>query len=241
MNNQIFYTPASAPGVSVIVATHRRDYFDHLLNNYIHQEYRCKELILVLNNNQLDLNIWQDKARGYEDIRMVQVDEGISLGECYNHAVRLAQFPLIAKFDDDDYYAPLYLYETVGTYFFSKADIVGKAARYIYFSGPGMLGICQPLDEYRFTSLVAGATMLFSIELWKKIKFRDLVLGEDTQFQQECLLAGYRIFSGSRFHYVTIRRSDQNTHTFKVEEQVYMATCQDFIRTDNYAFICSEG
>lgn len=228
-------------GVSVIASTHRPDYINHLLDNFAHQEYPCKELILILNSNQLKLKKWQDKLNNTEDVSVLQLDESVSLGECYNYAIEQARFPLISKFDDDDYYAPLYLHEAVDTYIISTADIVGKACRYVYFAGPSMLGICQPQEEYRFTSLVIGATMLFSKELWEQIKFRDLALGEDTQFQLECLQAGCQIYSGSRFNYVTIRRSNQESHTFKVEEQVYMATCQDFIKTSDYAAICSKN
>ncbi|MEN6348813.1 MAG: glycosyltransferase family A protein, partial [Syntrophomonas sp.] len=90
-------------GISVISCTNRPLFIDKVFENYLRQLYPFKELIIILNNNRMKLDEWEERGKYLSNIRIVQIDENVSLGECYNFAIKLARHNYIAKFDDDDY------------------------------------------------------------------------------------------------------------------------------------------
>lgn len=45
-------------------------------------------------------------AKKLRNIHVYRAPQHHSLGACLNHAVKKAKYSYIAKFDDDDYYAP---------------------------------------------------------------------------------------------------------------------------------------
>src|SRR5690554_2353954 len=98
----MFCNSPSPSGVSIITCTNRPSRMENVILSYLRQNYHSKELIVVLNNNDMSLEEWQARVQEYPGINVLQVDERISLGECYNSAVRHTKFSYIAKFDDDD-------------------------------------------------------------------------------------------------------------------------------------------
>ena len=213
-------------GVTVITATHRPDYMERLLANYRRQNYPNKELIIVLNNNQFDLQRWRHSIGPYEDVSLIEMAGRRSLGYCYNYAVHRARFEIVAKFDDDDIYFPEYLRESVNALVSTNADIVGKSCRYIYFADLSTLALYCPNPENEFVSYVAGATMLIKRQVFQKLGFADITQGEDSKFQEECLQMGFAIFSGDRHHYLTIRHSSRQNHTFPMSDLEYLQYCR---------------
>ncbi len=57
----------------------------------------------------------------------------ISLGKCLNFAVDKSKYDIIAKFDDDDYYGPKYISDTIKAFESTDAKVVGKTTNFIYF------------------------------------------------------------------------------------------------------------
>lgn len=226
--------PGISAGVSVVTVTHRPTFMFKVYENFLRQTYSPRELIIILNNNAMNLEYWQQQAPIHESIRIFQLEEGVSLGECYNYAVTQARFPYIAKFDDDDYYAPGFLSTGIRTFDRVNAHIVGKSCRYIYFESSSTLGLHEPYPEYSYVTYVPGATMIIKREVFDKVKFPDLNAGEDNAFQDECLKQGFLIYATDRFDYVTIRRQDKDTHTFKLDDQTYMSFCKELIPTKDF-------
>ncbi len=233
--NTLFSQSTAAPGVTVITSTHRVDFMERILNNYLGQDYPNKELIVILNNNNLVLADWKSSVKMHSDIRVFQLDEDISLGECYNFAVCKANYGLIAKFDDDDCYTAQYLSDATRTHIVSKAEVVGKLCRFVYFSALSTLALCCSDLEYQYTPLVVGASMLINKDVFHRVKFPNLTYGEDTEFQKACLESGYKIYSGSRFEYATIRHAAQNFHTYQLDDRTYLNSgCQIITKTTDF-------
>ncbi len=228
------YQKENADGVSVFTCTNRPKLIDQVFNNYLHQEYVPRELIVVLNNNHMILEEWQNRARQHLNIRVFQLDENISLGECTNYAIQKTSYDYLAKFDDDDYYAPYYLTDMMAAFNYCRADIIGKASRFIYFKSKSTLGFYRPYREFSYVKYVVGATMVFKKHLWEKIKFSDVTEGEDTLFQEECINSGFRIFANDRYNYVTVRDIDMNKHTFKIDDDTYSNCCEQVIPIRNF-------
>ncbi|MGI5880631.1 MAG: glycosyltransferase [Syntrophomonadaceae bacterium] len=220
-------------GVSVITCTNRPLFINYVFDNYERQLHNQKELIIILNNNDIDRNAVIKQAANYEAVKVYQLDESLSLGACYNFAVQQCQYEYIAKFDDDDYYAPLHLSESIRAFTYTQADIVGKHTRFIYFENSNWLMLYEGIN-YNYGIYVVGATMVFKRNVWDMVNFSNLTVGEDSDFQEKCLNQGFKIFATDEYNYVTIRRKDINSHTFKLDEATYMAFCNPIAKTVDY-------
>jgi cellulose synthase/poly-beta-1,6-N-acetylglucosamine synthase-like glycosyltransferase len=218
----------------VITCTNRPQFMERVFSNYLGQTHPRKELIIILNHNSLDIGEWQARSGSASDIHIYQLDERTSLGECYNFAVGHCINDYIAKFDDDDYYAPRYLEEALYAFQITDAGIVGKICRYVYFEGSSTLALCSPAAENSYTHYVVGATMVIKKEVFKEVRFRNITIGEDSEFQNDCREKGIKIYALNKYNYVTIRRPDQDSHTYKIADQTYLSFCQFIAHTDNY-------
>ncbi|WP_416197857.1 MAG: Glycosyl transferase family 2 [Sporanaerobacter sp.] len=215
----------SSKGVSVITPTNRLNCMYNIFNNFLNQSFLKKELIIILNNNLLNLNEWRKEASKYENenIRIYQLDEKISLGECLNYAVEKANYQIIAKFDDDDFYAHEYIKDSIKPFLYTEASIIGKSTTYIYFQKNNILAIKNPKRENRYTYRVEGATMLIDREVFQNVKFSDKNIGEDLQFCKDCIKEGYKIFSTNKYYYIYIRH---NNHTWNIDDDELIKQCK---------------
>lgn len=211
--------------VTVIVNTMRENSIDNVLNNYERQIYNAKEMIIVLNNNNMNLKKWMKKARKYKNIRVYQLDENISAGSCLNFAVSKAKYDIIAKFDDDDYYGPKYLISIVDAFQKTDADVVGKAASFVYFKKSKTLAIRHPEKENKFVYHMDGPTMSVKKHVFEKIKFRDISRGVDTDFSKDCVANKFKIYSTNRFHHVYIRQESPADHCWKISDEDHLKMC----------------
>ncbi|SDC14107.1 Glycosyltransferase like family 2 [Paenibacillus sp. UNCCL117] len=228
---------ASAPGVSIIVCTNRPRYFDQILDNYRRQRYARKELIIILNKDSMNLRKYRFLASGCRDVSVYQVPERISLGQCLNCGISRARFPLMTKFDDDDYYSPYYLTEQVRAFRRTGCDIVGKHACLVYLAAGRKLVIRSPQEKQKHVEFVQGGTLLFTRRLSKQVRFPDRSLGEDVAFLRASRAKGYRVFATSPFNYVYIRRKNKSGHTWKVKDQFYLDKSVPVAVTDDYRVI----
>ncbi|MFB9326125.1 glycosyltransferase [Paenibacillus aurantiacus] len=213
---------AEGTGVSIIVCTNRPQFFNNLIRNFLSQRYRNKELIIILNKDSMDLAHYRSRASVYADIRVYQVPERISLGQALNCGITKAKFPLIAKFDDDDYYSPFYLTEQVKALARTNSDIVGKHSCLVHLSASGKLLIRSPRERDKRTVYVQGGTILFKRRVLEKVRFPDKSVGEDTTFLYQCRKRGFRAYATSPFNYVYMRRGDKKTHTWRASDQFYL-------------------
>jgi len=222
------------PGVSVICSTNRTGFMEQVFANYLRQIYLPREFIIVLNNNSMDLEKWRAKAAPYVDIRVHQLDEDISLGECLNFAIEQANFDYIANMSDDDYYASPYLERAMDAFTYTDADVVGKGSLFVYFEASKILATLLPDRENRYVQAAAGATLVFKKEVFGRVRFPDVNLGEDTVFVRKCVEKGIKIYANDRFNFVYLRRPNPDDHTWKVTDDALIQSCEVVSQTDDY-------
>ena len=63
---------------------------------------------------------------------MIRVDGELTLGDALNAGVEASRGELVTKMDDDDYYSTEHLWDLVLALEYSGADLVGKAAEFVY-------------------------------------------------------------------------------------------------------------
>lgn len=221
-------------GVSIITCTNRQGYLGNLLSNYIRQSLPKKELIIIVNSNQIPIEPYQRIAKKHKNIRVFRVPGQISLGACLNYAVRKTKYSYIAKFDDDDYYAPYYLTESLRAFQRTKADIIGKRAHYMYLRGSKTLILRFPQDENRPVTKLPGATLVIKREVLNKVRFPDRSVGEDDLFCVRSKKKGYKVYSAEKNNFVAIRRKNSSNHTWIISDKELIAHHRKIPGVKNY-------
>nr|WP_269843967.1 glycosyltransferase family 2 protein [Tissierella creatinophila] len=209
-------------GVSVVVCTNKDHTFDDILNNFIRQDHNKKELIIVINKDNINLNEWIDKSKDYRDIKIFKLNEDISLGNCLNYAVDQAKHPIIAKFDDDDYYGPKYLSDTIKSFNITGADVIVKAANFVYFLEDKILAIRTPGEENKFVNFGNGSTLVIKKEVFNSVRFRDMSIAEDVYFCQDCIKNHMKIYSTNKYHHIYFRHPNKKQHTWKISDDDFI-------------------
>lgn len=169
-------------GISVICSTNKLNSLEEILNNFLSQSYEPKELIIGLNYDIVNTYAFTTAIADIKNVKIYSLGSKRTLGECLNYCIEKTKYPIIAKFDDDDYYGPLYLSDTAKLLSMDNIDIVGKACYYVYFYQKKLIGLMNLERENRFVNRVAGSTLMFKREVFEKIKFPNINLGEDKIF-----------------------------------------------------------
>ncbi|MDA2312723.1 glycosyltransferase [Bacillus cereus group sp. MYBK35-2] len=215
------YQKAAEKLVSVVAITNRPQFMNNLYESLANQTYKNTEKIIILNNDSMNIKQWEKRFEKLKNTRIFKVDEKSSLGACLNFAVGKATGEIIAKMDDDDYYAPNYLKDMVMSFEYTDASIVGKSTYLVHFEENNAL-IKRKIGagEERYSNFVAGATLVFKKEVFKKLNgFDDRNTGEDTKFIEKALKNGYKIYSNDSYNFCVIRRKNKATHTWQITDE----------------------
>lgn len=197
----------------------REHLIGNIIENYSNQLFQDKELIIILNHDEMDINRIKASIGDVKDITIYQLPQEYTLGECLNYGIGKAKYDVIAKFDDDDYYGPEYLTEAMNALKTTNAAIVGKEEFFVFLKSIHALLLRGNGLSNKYVKHVSGATLVFKKSIIDNIKFPNLTLGEDTEFQKKCIKHGFRIYSTSRYNFAALRGNDINEHTWKISDQ----------------------
>lgn len=229
-------------GVSIITVTNNDIFISNIFENYSRQKHQKKELILILDKNSLEKSKYEKKAERHSNVRIIKLNEKTSLGNCLNYAVKISRYNILAKFDDDDYYGPKYLSDSLQAFETTDADVIGKRSHLVYFESNKMLAIRNPNHENKYDSFVNGSSLIFKKNIFKKVKFANISIAEDTQFCNDCLKKGIKIYSTNRFHHVYIRRSSKKYHTWKIKDKDFLQkSCKIIGQIEDYKNYADRG
>lgn len=209
---------------------------NNIFKNYTSQKWKDKELIIILNHDEMDIDKWNKKASHYQNIVIYQLPQKVTLGECLNYGIERSKHDVIAKFDDDDFYGPYYLEEQMQALKNKDADLIGKKSVYTYIESENALGILHPNNENNYVNSVKGHTFLFKKELFKKVQFTPKNVGEDTQFWRDCLEKGLKLYSTSRYNFTYIRRASGG-HTWRKSDEQLLQKLFNVCYTNDYRSI----
>ena len=221
------------PSVSVLMPTMRPDNVLRCLENFRKQTHPNKELILILNNAEFDLDAIHKYTDPIPNIRVLHVEGRTTLGDCLNRGVEAASGRYVAKMDDDDHYGERYLSDSVLAASFSDAEVVGKSFHFVYFEGTNTTALVdksallQELPEHRFQSIVLGATLFVHTDVLRDILFESISLAEDTNFQRSAARSGCRIYAADRFNFVRVRRRQLANHSDPTPDTEFSKRCRN--------------
>ena len=215
------------PGVSVLMPTMRPENVARCLDNFKKQTYPKKELILILNNAEFDLDSIRREAELIPNVQVLHVEGRTTLGHCLNRGVEAASGQYIAKMDDDDHYGDRYLSDAVLAASFSNAEIVGKGSFFMYFEESDTTALAEVTREHTFTSFVTGGTLFIRTEVARENPFDSVSLREDTNLLHAASQAGCRIYSADRFNFVRVRTRRLSNHADQTPDAGFLKKCRD--------------
>nr|WP_231705191.1 glycosyltransferase [Arthrobacter gengyunqii] len=210
--------PVSVPDVSLLVSTIRPHQMRSLFQSIGNLAGVETELILATHGFHLPAYEVRDLQRefGVERVQVLERPRTVPLGDCLNDCVAASSGSVLSKMDDDDFYAPNYMMDMVHALSYSKADVVGKQAHYVFVAESDVTVLRYADREHRFTSAVMGPTITGRRDVFENVQFQGLSLGEDTAFLREVRSNGGRIYSGDRFNYFQYRGNAD--HTWKIPD-----------------------
>lgn len=203
----------------------RENAITNVFQNYNRQDFKPKEMIVILNNNKMNLKEWVAEGKKYKNVKVFQLDENIPLGTCLNYGISHSKYDIITKFDDDDYYGQKYLSDSLKAFNETKADIVGKATSYVYLKDSKVLAIISPKRENKYVKRIYGSTLFVKKKVFNKVKFSSVPKGVDTQFSKDCIRNGFKIYSTNKYHYVYIRHGKTEEHTWAINDEELLKLC----------------
>jgi spore maturation protein CgeB len=212
--------------VSVITVTNRIDYLDNVIKNYKGQGYFDKELILVLNS--LDFDVENVRSKFIDqgiDVKVISTHPDISLGGCFNQGYEVSDGNYIAKMDDDDIYGSNYLIDMIHAFDYSNADLVGKWTTHTHLESTGLTYERFAGRENIYCDFVTGATMMMKKAVMESVKFTEKNRGEDSQYLIDVKKKGFIIFSSDKYNFIIMRRKDISKHTWEIDESEYLDAC----------------
>ncbi|MBD1381824.1 glycosyltransferase [Metabacillus arenae] len=213
--------------ISIVTCTNRHTQMDNVFHNFTHQDWEEKELIVVLNGDEMNIEEWRKKAEQFSNVNVYQLPSENTLGECLNYGVTKSNYDIIAKFDDDDYYSPYYVPQAMTVFQEKQADIVGKKKVFTYFQQNQKLGIRK-----QAILPIAGPTIMFRKKVFHQVQFPKRNIGEDKGFLQEAEKQ-FEIYTTNPYNYVYIRSTPKN-HTWQVSNERLMKKCFNLKVTDDY-------
>ncbi len=218
------------PPVSVLVPTRRPDQLENIFENVGRQTHRDVELIVLSHGYETSNEAVRGLAAKYglEHVVNMSAPGDVSLGECLNRLVAGSSTAVVTKMDDDDYYGQFYLEDQLHAMNYSRADIVGKQAHYMYLESLDASILRFSHREHSFTNMVMGPTLMASREVLSQLGFSDLRSGEDSDLLERAVRDGVTVYAADRFGFYQRRKA--TGHTWSVGDHQLLATGEYLFR-----------
>ncbi len=226
----------SQPTIDVICVTNRPEYIDRVVDNVSRQVYPALRLILVTNSDAFERDEVERAVASFDDAIVLHLPEHMTLGECLNVARDHGRSEFFAKIDDDDHYGAHYFSDMVLATRYADAAVYGKRAFHAYVESSDVTVVRHERHEFEYTTFVMGGTLLARRSAVAGIPFASLPSGSDSHFLSACRDSGLKVFSTDRFNYLMVRRADTSAHTWKIDDDEFLATSRRLgrgLRTDD--------
>lgn len=165
------------PLISCILPTYnRRGFLPHAIHYFLRQDYPNKELLVVDDGP----DAVGDLIPQHPLIRYIRLPQKITLGAKLNLCCSEARGPIIAQWDDDDWYGRDRLTRQMHALRRTNADVCG-ISDLLYYDirrGSGHRYVYPPQER----PWLLGASLFFRRELWERIRFAEVDVGMDALF-----------------------------------------------------------
>ena len=208
------------PSVSVLLPTLRREFLAGALAHVEQQTYPRLDLVLVLHGDE-----WPDSLPEVDALEMpvsvVRVGGSVSFGDALNEGTLAARGDFLAKMDDDDWYSREHIWDLVLAYEHAEADIVGKAAEWLYLAELDIT-VRRLADGAEWPSrTIAGGTLLMLRDDLRRVGgWRSVGRSVDQELIGAIHDAGGSSFRTHGYGYVLHRHDDG--HTWSIDSDYFL-------------------
>lgn len=218
----------SWPKVSVLLATNRPEMIRGAIDMILQQRYPDFEIVCGLHGFEASPAVFETAQAAGRDVRIHTAPSDADFGLLLRDLAKLAQGDLVTKWDDDDWYAPDHLVDLVSAMRYSGAEVVGKAAEYVFLESEALT--IQRFSQGResFSTTIAGGTLMLgrkyldSLGGWPAGQRRvDRLLLERVE------RVGGRIYRMHGDGYLLRRSARPADHTWTVESDYFVAQAED--------------
>ncbi|GAA3791136.1 hypothetical protein GCM10022226_07640 [Sphaerisporangium flaviroseum] len=217
----------AAPTISVIMCTRRADLVPFALAQIARQREVELEVILTLHGVPArDPDVLRAVAAFDRPITIVEADADLPFGVVLNQAAGQARGTFLAKWDDDDWYGPDHLADTMLAQSYSGAELVGAASEFFYLQQIDVT-IRRNWTSETMSDHVAGGTFVVSRSVFESLGgFRPVARSVDIQFFQDLLRAGGGIYRTHGLGFVA-RRAARGRHTWQEPVGYFLARAKE--------------
>ena len=219
------HDPATG-SVAALCVSMRPHLLTRVVENLERQAGVDVDVVFVANAPDFDLDAVDRALAPLANSRVVQAPPSTSLGAALNLGLDATDARFVAKIDDDDFYGPQYLSDALRAHRFAGAGVVGKHSYYAQIVDTANTYLRFPGNEFRYSSTLAGGTLVIDRDEVGEQRFDDISLGEDRAFLARCHRRGIATFSADRFNF-TQERGDANTWRLPVKDFLVDAIAAD--------------
>lgn len=215
---EVSYSSPKEARISFIMPTVRPDLIPMAIEFYQAQNYNNRELIIVLNTDELRRDALERMKGDDHSIRFFHAPSDMPVGCAVNLGVANMTGDYWAKMDDDDYYSPNYLSDINLYRKFMDFDIAGKAAVFNYLEGRDETILRSSKLWDRETHHFAGGTLVVKNAPGNKFWPEHVRGYNDIEFLTGRLVDGAHLASLDPFGHLQIRKTDSRFHTWTRQE-----------------------
>ena len=204
------------PTVSIVLATQRPQLVEFALAQIAKQSYPHLEVVVGCHGFELEKSLIASSRQSLDNLKILSCSREKNLGEVLAELVSHSDGDLISKWDDDDWYDIDHILDLVLAMRYSGAEIVGKAAEFIYSELLDLTMRRFSIGAENFSTTIAGGTILTSKEVitdvlggWPSAPRR-----VDRLLIDGVLKAGGLCYRTHGFGYVLRRGVDPMAHTW---------------------------
>ena len=210
--------------VAVVMATMRPAMLDEALARIGAQDRAGLEVVVGCHGFAAPAG--ETRLANGASTRFVAVEASVPLGGVLDLLVRRTDAVVIVKWDDDDLYDPHHVTDLVHALECSRAEIVGKAAEFLWLEGRGVTLRRHRAGSERDSAFLAGSALAFPAVVvrdspggWPSVE-----RGADTALIRDVLGRGGRAYRLHGLGHVAVRRAGGEGHTWHVGESALVAS-----------------
>lgn len=210
-DNGFWSAPAAA--VSVVVATRRPELVPRICEQVARQDWPRVELVLGLHGvPRDDPRVDEIEATFPGPLVVAEVPADRSFGEMLNDLCSMASGELLAKMDDDDWYSSHHVTDLVHAAEYSRADLVGSGAEFMYLEALDLTVRRHQTHGHRYANRVPGASLLLSAGTLRSAGgWRPIPRGVDTALAQAIIDSGGSIYRSHGLGIMVYRAAEGHT------------------------------
>ena len=208
--------------ISVVIPSRRPEFVESIVRQAVHQSHTNREVLVGLHGySRQQLLAASPWLQSRTDVRFIEVDAELNLGEALNKLTVEAGGDYIAKMDDDDLYTEHHLADLLAAARYSGAELVGCKAEFVYLEVSGKTIQRRPNSEM-YDATVTGGTMLLSRETLRKVGgWSPVGTAEDRLLHESLRKLGGTVYRTHGMNYLMRRGDGERMHTWNPDSALF--------------------